>query len=60
MICSVFENDENAVGWLPGSSVANCEPRFCEKMEKEMNSGDWADDPKTENLKIHQPQKEHW
>lgn len=44
MICSVFENDENAVGWLQGSSVAYCEPCFREKMEKEMNSGDQADD----------------
>lgn len=32
------------MGWLQGSSVAYCEPCFREKMEKEMNSGDQADD----------------
>ena len=45
MVCSVFEDDEDVKGWLQGSSAAYCEPCFREKMEKEINSGDQADDP---------------
>ena len=44
MICSVFEDDEDVKGWLQGSSVAYCEPCFREKMEKEIISGDRAED----------------
>lgn len=44
MPCSVFENDEDVVGWMQGSSVAYCEPFFREKMEREMISGDGTND----------------
>ena len=38
MPCSVFENDEDVVGWMQGSSVAYCEPCFREKMESNCKS----------------------
>ena len=44
MPCSVFENNEDVVGWMQGSSVAYCEPCFREKMEREMISGDGTND----------------
>ena len=44
MVCSVFENDEEVVGWMQGSSVAYCEPCFREKMAKEAISSDHTDE----------------
>ena len=36
MRCSVFEEDEEVVGWKAGCSVAYCGPCFNDKMEREM------------------------
>ena len=47
MWCSVFENDENVIGWKAGSLVAYCETS--KKSEKEMNleETDERDEKKT-------------
>ena len=44
MRCSVFENDEDVAGWKAGSSVAYCATCFEEKMTKEMNHKDVANE----------------
>ena len=48
MWCSVFENDENVVGWKAGSSVAYCETS--KKSKKEMNLEETDERDEKKNL----------